>query len=197
MNYCSQCGSRVERRVPDGDHLPRDVCPSCGTVHYRNPKVIVGCVPEWEDGRIVMCKRAIEPRLGLWTFPAGFLELGESSGDGAAREAREEAQAEVEPGALFAVISVPYVSQVYLIHRARLKAPTFGPTVESSEVVLMREDEIPWDRIAFPTIWHSLKFFFADRASGERGVHVLDLAASPRRPEHAEPVLSKMGGQPV
>jgi len=192
MNYCSQCGARVELRVPEGDHVPRHVCPSCGTIHYRNPKVIVGCIPEWEDGRIVMCRRGIEPRLGRWTFPAGFLELGETSGAGAAREALEEAQADVEPGELFVVINVPYVSQVYLIHRARLKAVHFGPTVESSEVVLMREDEIPWDEIAFPTIWHGLKFFFADRASGHRGVHTLDLTTRPRRPERAE-----ISGQPV
>lgn len=185
MKFCSDCGQPVELRVPAGDHLPRHVCPACGTIHYRNPKVIVGCVPEWED-RILMCRRAIEPRLGLWTFPAGFLELGESSGQGAAREALEEAGTDVEIGALFVVINVPYVSQVYLIHRARMKSPAFGPTIESSEVRLMREDEIPWDQIAFPTIWHSLKFFYSDRAGGRGGVHVLDLAQRPRRPEQAE-----------
>ncbi len=192
MNYCSQCGHAVEQRVPAGDHVPRHVCPACGTVHYRNPKVIVGCVPEWEDGRVLMCRRAIEPRLGKWTFPAGFLELGETSAQGAAREALEEARAEVEIGELFVVINVPYVSQVYLIHRGRLKTPQFGPTVESSEVALMREDEIPWDRIAFPTIWHGLKFFFSDRASGRSEIHALDLTVRPRRPEQAE-----IPGQPV
>jgi len=192
MNYCSQCGKPVELKVPAGDHLPRHVCPACGTVHYRNPKVIVGCIPEWQDGRILMCKRSIEPRLGLWTFPAGFLEMAESSGQGAAREAQEEAGAAVEIGELFVVINVPYVSQVYMIHRARLKALEYGPTIESSEVVLMREDEIPWDRIAFPTILHGLRFFFADRASGWRGVHTLDLTLRPRRPEEAE-----ISGQPV
>jgi ADP-ribose pyrophosphatase YjhB (NUDIX family) len=192
MKYCSECGQPVERRVPAGDHLPREVCPACGTVHYRNPKVIVGCVPEYED-RILMCRRAIEPRLGLWTFPAGFLELGETSAAGAAREALEEAQAEVEPGELFVVINVPYVSQVYLIHRARLKAPAFGPTIESSEVTLMREDQIPWDRIAFPTIYHGLKCFFVDRAAGVTGrVHTLDLVTRPRAPERAE-----VSGQPL
>ena len=191
MKFCSECGTAVELRIPAGDHLPRHVCPACGTIHYRNPKVIVGCVPEWDD-RILMCKRAIEPRLGLWTFPAGFLELGETSGQGAAREALEEAQAEVDIGELFVVINVPYVSQVYMIHRARMKALTFGPTIESSEVMLMREDEIPWDRIAFPTIFHSLKFFFADRAAGATGVHTLDLTVRPRRPEQAE-----IPGQPI
>ena len=191
MNYCSACGKPVELRIPAGDHLPRHVCPACGTIHYRNPKVIVGCVPEWED-RVLMCKRAIEPRLGLWTFPAGFLELGETSGQGAAREAQEEGRAEVEIGELFVVVNVPYVSQVYMIHRARMKSMACGPTVESSEVRLMREDEIPWDQIAFPTIWHGLKCFFADRASGYRGVHTIDLTVRPRRPEDAE-----VSGAPV
>src|SRR6185369_12484373 len=114
MKYCSDCGHEVELRVPAGDHVMRHVCPDCGTIHYRNPKVIVGCVPEWED-RILMCKRAIEPRLGRWTFPAGFLELGETSGQGAAREALEEGGCDVDIGELFVVISVPYVSQIYMI----------------------------------------------------------------------------------
>ena len=182
--FCNLCGTAVELRVPDGDHLARAVCPKCGNIQYRNPKVIAGIIPEHTDGRILMCRRAIQPRLGLWTFPAGFLELGESSGDGAAREAREEALADVEPLELFMVINVPYVSQVYLIHRGRLREPLFGPTHESSEVVLMREDEIPWDDIAFPTIWHSLKRFFEDRTRGAYSLHSMDLAYKPaRRPE--------------
>jgi ADP-ribose pyrophosphatase YjhB (NUDIX family) len=140
-----------------------------------------------------MCRRAIEPRHGLWTFPAGFLELGETSGQGAAREALEEAQAQVEIGELFVVINVPYVSQIYLIHRARLRSLQVGPTLESSEVTLMRESEMPWDRIAFPTIFHSLRFFYADRAAGRTGhIHSLDLTARPPRPERAE-----VSGQPL
>jgi ADP-ribose pyrophosphatase YjhB (NUDIX family) len=186
MKFCAECGHAVEVKVPEGDHLPRHVCAHCGTVHYRNPKVIVGCVPEWEDGRVLMCRRNIEPRFGLWTFPAGFLELGEASGAGAAREAFEEARAEVEIIDLFAVINVPYVSQVYVLHRARLKSPAFGPTPESSEVRLMREDEIPWDEIAFPTVYKGLKFFFADRSAGTRGFHELDLLYRPRRPRETE-----------
>lgn len=180
MNFCADCGNPVELRVPAGDHLPRHVCGACGVVHYRNPKVIVGCVPVWEDGRVLMCKRNIEPRLGLWTFPAGFMELGETSGQGAAREAMEESQADVEVGELFAVINVPYVSQIYLIHHARLKVLHFGPTPESSAVALMREDEIPWEQIAFPTIYNGLKFFFEDRARGVAGFHALDLLYKPR-----------------
>jgi ADP-ribose pyrophosphatase YjhB (NUDIX family) len=182
MNFCSACGQPLEHRVPAGDHLPRHVCPACGVVHYVNPKVIAGCVPEWQDGRILMCRRNIEPRLGKWTFPAGFLEMGETSGEGAARETLEESGARVQIGGLLAVINVPYVSQVYLIHRARLLGTDYHPTPESSEVCLMREQDIPWDEIAFPTIWHSLKFFFADRAAGLSGTHHLDLSHRPARP---------------
>lgn len=184
--FCNVCGQPVEFRVPADDHIARHLCPQCGHIQYLNPKVIVGIIPEWEDGRILMCRRNIQPRLGLWTFPAGFLELGETSGQGAAREALEEAQADVEPLELLAVIGVPYVSQVYLIHRGRLRAPHHGPTMESSEVQLMREDEIPWDDIAFPTIWHGLKFFFADRSQGAYGTHTMDLQFRPRPPVRDE-----------
>lgn len=177
MKFCSQCGVAVELKTPAGDHLPRYVCAGCGEVHYRNPKVIVGCVPETDDGRILMCRRAIEPRLGLWTFPAGFLEMGEASGAGAARETLEEAGATVEIGELFAVINVPYVSQIYMIHRGRLVSAQHHPTPESSETRLMREDEIPWEAIAFPTIHHGLKFFFEDRARGAKSFHELTLQA--------------------
>ncbi|MGH8461106.1 MAG: NUDIX hydrolase [Stenotrophobium sp.] len=185
MKFCSTCGNPLEYRIPAGDHLQRHICTHCGEIHYRNPKVIVGCIPEWEDGRILMCRRNIEPRLGMWTFPAGFLELAETGAQGAAREAREESLAEVEIIGLTSVINVSYVSQVYMIFRARLQAPVFGPTPESSEVCLMREDEIPWDRIAFPTIWHGLKFFFADRKQGRHAIHEMDLTQRPARPQNA------------
>lgn len=175
MKFCSQCGHPVVLAIPPGDHVERHVCSHCGAVHYHNPKVIVACIPEWEDGRILMCKRNIEPRLGKWTFPAGFMELHETSGAGAAREALEESLGAVQITDLMAVIDVPHVSQLYVVHRARLLKAEFGPTPESSEVRLMREDEIPWDEIAFPTIWHSLRFFFADRAKGVRGFHELTI----------------------
>ncbi|MBL6751530.1 MAG: NUDIX hydrolase [Nevskia sp.] len=185
MKFCSSCGEQVELKTPPGDHLPRHVCPACGAIHYHNPKVIVGCVPEDGEGRILMCRRAIEPRLGMWTFPAGFLEMNETSSQGAAREALEESQAEVDVDDLFVVISVPYVSQIYMIHRARLLNPHHGPTHESSETQLMREDQIPWDSIAFPTIYHGLKFFFEDRARGVRGFHSLELSSRRLRPEQS------------
>ena len=128
MKFCSACGHPLEYRIPPGDHLPRHICTHCGEIHYHNPKVIVGCIPEWQDSRILLCRRNIEPRMGMWTFPAGFLELAETGTQGAAREAREESLAEVEITELLSVIHVSYVSQVYMIYRARLLAPSFGPT---------------------------------------------------------------------
>ncbi len=175
MKLCSSCGHTLTSRVPPGDHLPRHVCDQCGTVHYLNPKVIVGCIPEWQDGRVLMCRRDIEPRRGKWTFPAGFMELGETSGEGAARETREESQAAVEMGEVFCIFNVPRIHQVYILHRARLLDLQFGPTPESSEVRLMREDEIPWDEIAFPTVWHGLRNFFADRVAGIQRFHSMDI----------------------
>ncbi len=188
MKFCSACGSAVEVRIPDdGDHLPRHVCTACKTIHYINPKIIVGVVPEASDGRVLMCRRNIEPRKGMWTFPAGFMELGETTAQGAAREGLEESQAVIEVQGLLCVISVTYVSQVYMIHRGKLAEGTgFGPTSESSEVRLMAEDEIPWNQIAFPTIYQSLRYFFADRATGVQGFHSLDLTQRPQRDAQAE-----------
>ncbi len=188
MKFCSACGSALAFRIPDdGDHLPRHVCTACGSIHYLNPKIIVGVIPEAGDGRVLMCRRNIEPRKGKWTFPAGFMELGETSAQGAAREGMEESQAVIEVLDLLAVISVTYVSQVYMIHRGRLPdGATFGPTSESSEVLLMAEADIPWSEIAFPTIYQSLKYFFADRSQGVRGFHALDLTHRPSRGEQAE-----------
>lgn len=192
MKFCSHCGHPVDFRIPAGDHLPRHICPQCETVHYENPKVIVGCIPEWED-RILICRRNIEPRFGLWTFPAGFLELGETSGEGAARETKEESQADVEIGELFVVINVPYVSQIYMVHRGRMKSAHHGPTPESSETRLVREDEIPWDMIAFPTIYHSLKFFFSDRRDGRTGVHSMDLTVRASRTQERDEIIGAPG----
>nr|WP_293245473.1 NUDIX hydrolase [Panacagrimonas sp.] len=186
VKFCNVCGSSVEHRVPAGDHLPRHICPSCQHIQYFNPRIIVGCIPEWEDGRILMCRRNIEPRLGLWTFPAGFMELGETSAQGAARETMEESQADVDVGELLAMINVPYVSQLYVVHRGRMRSAHHGPTPESSETRLMSEAEIPWDEIAFPTVLHSLRFFYADRAAGRCDIHTLDLAHRPRRPRDQE-----------
>jgi ADP-ribose pyrophosphatase YjhB (NUDIX family) len=183
MKFCSNCGSSaLEHRIPHGDTLPRYVCADCGTVHYQNPKVVVGCLPEW-DGRVLLCKRAIEPRLGLWTLPAGFLENGETILAGAERETIEEAGARVEVGALYTVISLPQINQLYMMFRARLLDLGFGPGPESLEVRLFDEVEIPWNELAFRTITRTLRNFFLDRKLGEFPVHLSALQRRVPRPE--------------
>ena len=173
MKYCSQCGQPVELRVPEGDNLPRHVCPACSAIHYQNPKIVVGCVPEFE-GRILLCKRAIEPRLGYWTFPAGFMENGETLQAAAARESWEEALARVEIGSLLAVVNVVHAHQVHVMFRARLPVPEFGAGSESLEVDLYRPEDIPWGEIAFPSIEFALRRYLDDRSRGVEGLHTTD-----------------------
>lgn len=175
IRYCCACGSAVALHVPPGDDRPRHVCLSCQHIQYLNPRVIVGCIPESEDGRILLCRRNIAPRLGLWTFPSGFLELDESTAEAAHRETLEETQAQVDVGELLAVINHPQASQLYVIHHARMRTLHHGRTPESCETQLVRESEVPWEHIAFPTVYHGLKFFFADRAAGTRTVHTLTI----------------------
>jgi ADP-ribose pyrophosphatase YjhB (NUDIX family) len=183
MKFCSHCGSdRIALRVPEGDHVPRFVCAACETVHYQNPKVVVGCLPEWQD-QILLCRRAIQPRHGLWTLPAGFLENGETIHAGAMRETLEEASARVEIGELYTMISLPQISQVYMIFRARLLDLGFGPGPESLEVRLFVEDEIPWEELAFRTIGRTLRNYFLDRKQGEFPIRVSTLVRKPPRPE--------------
>jgi ADP-ribose pyrophosphatase YjhB (NUDIX family) len=183
VNFCSHCGSSaLEQRVPDGDTLPRCVCSSCGTIHYQNPKIVVGCLPDWE-GRVLLCRRAIDPRHGLWTLPAGFLENGETITAGAARETVEEADARVELGELYTVISLPQIHQVYVMFRARLLDLDFGPGPESLEVRLFEEDAIPWNELAFRTIARTLRNYFLDRKLGRFPVHVSALERRTPRPE--------------
>jgi ADP-ribose pyrophosphatase YjhB (NUDIX family) len=172
VKFCASCGSpRIERVVPNGDTLVRDVCAACGTIHYQNPKVVVGCLPEWDD-RVLLCKRAIEPRMGLWTLPAGFLENNETLASGALRETLEEAGANVAVGDLYAVISLPQISQVYMMFRARLLDLDFGPGTESLEVRLFDESEVPWESLAFRTIARTLRNYFLDRRLAAFRLHV-------------------------
>jgi len=179
VKFCSVCGSpRIERRVPEGDTLPRDVCADCATIHYQNPKIVVGCLPEWED-RILLCRRAIEPRYGLWTLPAGFLENAETLVDGALRETQEEAHARVDIRELYTVISLPQINQVYMMFRARLADLDFGPGAESLDVRLFDESAIPWESLAFRTIARTLRNYFLDRRQGAFTLHV---SAIERRP---------------
>jgi ADP-ribose pyrophosphatase YjhB (NUDIX family) len=183
MKYCSECGSRVELLVPDGEDRPRHVCGTCGTIHYQNPKIVVGCIPEWED-RILLCRRAIEPRCGLWTLPAGFMENGETSQQGAARETLEEAGARVDVGELYALFNLPHIDQIYLLFRSRLLDPDLAPGQESLEVELFAESRIPWEEMAFPVIKETLRLYFHDRRNGDlalRSGHIVRTGGDLRR----------------
>jgi ADP-ribose pyrophosphatase YjhB (NUDIX family) len=172
MNFCSNCGAgTLGLRVPDGDTLQRRVCSTCGTIHYENPKIVAGCLPVWGE-QVLLCKRAIEPRHGLWTLPAGFLENGETLQSGAQRETLEEADARVELGELYTVISLPQIHQVYMMFRSRLLDLRFGPGTESLEVRLFDESDVPWEQLAFRTIARTLRNFFLDRRLGAYKLHV-------------------------
>jgi ADP-ribose pyrophosphatase YjhB (NUDIX family) len=174
MKFCSQCGAAVILRIPTGDHRPRHVCESCDTVHYQNPKIVAGCIPEWE-ARILLCRRAIEPRYGLWTLPAGFMENGESAVTAAAREAQEEANAIVENLSLYGLYSLLHVSQVYLMFRGQLKNGQASAGEETLEVGLFAEEEIPWGEIAFTVVHETLRQYFAERRAGAFHLHVGDI----------------------
>jgi ADP-ribose pyrophosphatase YjhB (NUDIX family) len=174
MNYCSQCGAGIERCIPPGDDRPRFVCGACGTIHYQNPKLVVGCIPEWGE-KIILCRRAIEPRQGKWTLPAGYLENGETASDGAIRETLEEACVQVKIIHLYALYSIPFINQVYLMFRARLMDPNYKAGNESLEVRLFSEDEIPWGHLAFRVIERTLERYFSDRLSGEYRFHMDDI----------------------
>ena len=165
MNYCSECGGAVQHRVPEGDNLPRYVCDACGRVHYQNPLVVVGCLPVKEDC-VLLCRRAIEPRSGYWTLPAGFLENDETTWEGALRETWEEARAKVGKGELYRLYDLAYIRQVYIFYRAALLNDDFGAGTESTEVDLFTEESIPWDDIAFPVVTKTLRDFFQDRRDG-------------------------------
>lgn len=178
MKYCSQCAGPVDRKVPPGDNLPRWVCEHCGAIFYENPKIVAGCLPRWED-RTLLCRRAIEPRYGKWTVPAGFMENGETIAQAAARETLEESLAKVRIDRLYSVISIPYISQVYMLFLGDLADTGFGPSQESLEVRLFREDEIPWNELAFPSVSMALRWYFEDRPGGEFPLHVADIERRP------------------
>ena len=174
MKFCANCAAPVVRRVPPGDTLARWVCDQCGVIHYQNPLLVVGSIPEYQ-GRLLLCRRAIEPRYGYWTLPAGFMENDETTAQAALRETLEEAGARVELGAPFTLISVPRVNQVHLYYRARLLDPDFKPGEETLEVALWEEHRIPWQDIAFRTVGLTLKHWFADRGGGSFAFHAEDL----------------------
>jgi len=175
IKHCRVCGNPTVYRVPADDNRDRAVCTVCGEIHYENPINVVGTVPIWGD-QVLLCRRNIEPRRGLWTLPAGFMELGESTAEGALRETDEEAGARIELEGLFTVLNVVRVGQVHLFYRARLHDTQFAPGPETIEAQLFREDEIPWDEIAFRTVRETLLHYFADRRRGEFGFHAGDIS---------------------
>ena len=174
MNFCSQCGARLSVRIPPGDHLPRYVCDTCGAIHYQNPRLIVGCVPE-HDGRILLCRRAIEPRRGFWTVPAGFMENGETLQQAAARESREEALVEVEIGSMLSIVHVLHAHQVHVFFRAAMSKDEHGAGPESLETALVHPEDIPWTDLAFPSTEFSLRRYLEDRAAGRELHHFATL----------------------
>lgn len=186
MKFCTSCGNSVALKIPQGDDRERFVCTSCDSIHYVNPRVIVGCVPVYE-GKVLLCKRAIEPRYGYWTLPAGFMENGETTPEGAARETWEEARARVSQLELYRIFDVPYISQVYMFYRCELDQGEFGVGPESLESALYAEDEIPWDEVAFPPVKETLRDYFQDRREGQFPVRVSAIEYRHRaNPEHKE-----------
>lgn len=171
MQYCSACGQPVTHTIPAGDNRLRAICTSCGTVHYENPKIVAGCVPEHE-GQILLCRRAIEPRRGFWTVPAGFMEIGESLAEAALRETWEEALAQVEIGSLFAAVDVIHAGQVHVFFTGTMPRPEFGAGTETLETRLFRAEDIPWSELAFPSIRIALEQYLENRRTGNQRIHL-------------------------
>ena len=171
MNFCSNCGRTVALLVPDGDNRLRHCCAHCGTIHYENPRLVVGTLPVWEN-KVLLCRRAIEPRYGFWTLPGGFMENGETVADGAIRETTEEAGARITLGPLYSMIDVMHVHQVHVFYRAELLDLDFAPGTESLEVQLFDEADIPWHDLAFRTVSLTLQRFFEDRTRGSFELYV-------------------------
>lgn len=168
MNFCSHCGAPTTLAIPQGDNRQRHVCTNsdCGMIHYQNPKIITGCLPIYQD-KVLLCKRAIEPRYGLWTLPAGFMENGETVEQGAIRESREEANANLEIEQLYTLFDLPHINQVHCLYRATLSDTNFAPGEESLAVALFDEASIPWDQLAFRVVAHTLRHYFADRKNNK------------------------------
>lgn len=169
MKFCSACGASVTLIIPEGDNRERYVCVTCESIHYQNPRVVAGCLPVWDD-QVLLCLRAINPRSGYWTLPAGFHENNETVATGAARETAEEANARVHDLSLYTVFSLPHISQIYMFYRAELSDLDFSAGHETLDVKLFKEEDVPWDQLAFPVITRTLEQFFTDRRTGEYGV---------------------------
>ena len=171
MKFCSNCGAAIVEKIPEGDDRLRHVCPDCETIHYTNPRVIVGCIAE-HDNKVLLCKRAIEPRANYWTLPAGFMENRETTLQGAARETWEEARARVDQQQLYRLFDIPNISQIYMFYRARLVDGAYGVGPESTDAGLFDEADIPWREIAFPVVYHTLREYFHDRQEQQWPVRV-------------------------
>lgn len=180
MKFCSNCGSSVNLQIPDGDDRHRHVCGDCDTIHYQNPRIIAGCLPVHED-KVLLCKRAIEPRHGYWTLPAGFMENGESTEQGALRESWEEARANIDLDGLYTLFSVPELNQVYMLFKGTLADLNFEPGPESLEVRLFSQQEIPWDSLAFPVMEKALRYYFDDLTSNSFSFRSEAIYRSPRK----------------
>lgn len=175
MNFCSHCAQPVKTCIPEQDNRLRYVCAACGTVHYQNPKIITGVIANFGD-RVLLCQRDIEPKIGSWTLPAGFMENDETCRQAALREAKEEANANLKTGTLYSVFNVPEINQVYLIYRAQLQCPEISPGFESRAVALVKEADIPWQQLAYPSVTALLQRYFRDCKSGDFPV-ITDQAA--------------------
>jgi ADP-ribose pyrophosphatase YjhB (NUDIX family) len=174
IRYCQLCGATANHAIPPGDSLPRHICSVCGNIHYENPRLVVGCIAEWE-GKVLLCRRAIEPRLGYWTLPAGFMENNETTAEGAFRETLEESGAHAIIDAPFCMVSIAHINQVHLFYRGHLTSPAFAAGDESLEVALVEAADIPWNEIAFRSVALCLKHYLADRNNKEFGFHEADL----------------------
>lgn len=180
MKFCSNCSQPVVKQIPEGDDRPRYVCESCDTIHYQNPRIIVGSLPLVGD-KVLLCRRAIEPRKGFWTLPAGFMENGETSLDGALRETWEEARAKLNQHELYRMFDLPHINQFYIFYRGHVIDERFGAGPESLDVALFSESEIPWDELAFAVVRKTLEEYFADRISGQFPVRVSSIDAHGRK----------------
>lgn len=179
QRFCGQCATPITRRLLEGDNRERDVCEACGAVHYQNPRLVVGTLPIWND-KILLCLRAIEPRANTWTLPAGFMELGETIGQGAERETQEEAGAQITLGKLYTVVDIPHVDQVHVYFLAHATSPDLDPGPETLEARWYSIDEIPWDNLSFRSVSTTLKHYLRERETGHFDTHHYSLFAANR-----------------
>ena len=181
MNFCSHCGSsEIEQKIPDGDNRLRHCCPNCGAIFYENPKIVAGCIAHWQE-KILMCKRAIEPRLGTWTLPAGFMENHETIQEAAARETFEEATARASNLELFAIYNLTHISQVYILFRGEIADGKASSGIESLQTEFVDEKDIPWSDLSFPIIKETLELYFSDRKNGKFSLHTGEICMMPDR----------------